>query len=231
MKRYLVVIGITVGSLLWGCETSKHAIKDNLYENLPAAPPIERSRATGSLWPGETNKNMIFSDNKATYVNDIITILVDETAVAQNSASTNTARATSSDSKVTAMLGLDTSMLKSNANLGAQLAAGGSSNSSMKNTGDTNRGNKLQAKIAGRVIKRLQNGNLLVEGRRQVTINAEDQYIVITGIVRPADVTADNNVLSQNIADMRVVYTGVGVLHDKSYPGWGTRVLDWAWPF
>ncbi|MDD5170633.1 MAG: flagellar basal body L-ring protein FlgH, partial [Syntrophales bacterium] len=151
--------------------------------------------------------------------------------VAQNSASTNTARASSSDSRITAMLGIDTSILKSNPTMGTQLAAGGSSTSTMKNTGDTNRGNKLQAKIAGRVIRRLENGNLLVEGRKQVTVNAEDQFLVITGIVRPADVTSDNYVSSQNIADMRVVYTGMGVLHDKDYTGWGTRILDWAWPF
>lgn len=231
MKKHVALIMTSVCLMMEGCITNPPVINKTHYDSLPVASPVERKMAPGSLWPGETNGNMIFSDNKATYENDIITIIVDETAVAQNSASTNTARATSSDSKITALLGIDTSILKSNANMGAQIGAGGSSNSTMKNTGDTNRGNKLQAKMAGRVIKRLQNGNLLVEGRRQVTINAEDQYIVVTGIVRPADVTADNYVYSQNIADMRVVYTGSGVLHDKSYPGWGTRILDWTWPF
>ena len=198
---------------------------------MPSAPARQQVFAPGSLWPGESNQNMLFSDNKATYENDVITIIVDETSVAQNSTSTNASRASSSDSKITAMLGIDTSILKSNPSMGTQLAAGGSSSSTMKNSGDTNRGNKLQVKIAGRVIRRLQNGNLLVEGRKQVTVNAEDQFIVITGIVRPADVTVDNYVSSQNIADMRVVYTGMGVLHDKDYAGWGTRILDWAWPF
>jgi len=231
MKRSLALIMAMICGLVGGCITNPPVIDKTHYDSLPSARPVERKMAQGSLWPGESNGNMIFADNKATYENDIITIIVDETAVAQNSASTNTARATSSDSKISAMLGVDSSILKSNPTMGGQIAAGGSSTSSMKNTGDTNRGNKLQAKIAGRVVRRLQNGNLLVEGRRQVTINAEDQFIVISGIIRPADVTADNYVYSQNIADMRVVYTGRGVLHDKTYPGWGTRILDWAWPF
>jgi flagellar L-ring protein FlgH len=231
MKKRLALMLTGVCLMGGGCITNPPVINKTHYDNLPSARPVERTMAPGSLWPGETNGNMVFADNKATYENDIITIIVDETAVAQNSASTNTARATSSDSKISAMLGIDSSILKSNPMMGGQIGAGGSSTSTMKNTGDTNRGNKLQAKIAGRVVRKLQNGNLLVEGRRQVTINAEDQFIVITGIVRPADVSADNYVYSQNIADMRVVYTGAGVLHDKSYPGWGTRILDWAWPF
>ena len=231
MKKILPYVLAGMMFILSGCNTSRHAIKNELYADMPSAPARQQVFAPGSLWPGESNQNMLFSDNKATYENDVITIIVDETSVAQNSTSTNASRASSSDSKITAMLGIDTSILKSNPSMGTQLAAGGSSSSTMKNSGDTNRGNKLQVKIAGRVIRRLQNGNLLVEGRKQVTVNAEDQFIVITGIVRPADVTVDNYVSSQNIADMRVVYTGMGVLHDKDYAGWGTRILDWAWPF
>ncbi len=85
--------------------------------------------------------------------------------------------------------------------------------------------------IAGRVVKVLENGNLLIEGRKQVTINDEDQYIVITGIIRPQDVSPDNTVDSKNIADARIIYTGAGVVTDKQRPGWGTRILDWIWPF
>jgi flagellar L-ring protein precursor FlgH len=126
---------------------------------------------------------------------------------------------------------MDTSILSKNANMGTQLSAGGGTTSTMKGTGDTNRGNTLVLNVAGRVIRRLENGNLLIEARKQVTINSEDQYIVITGIIRPEDVSADNYVNSKNIADARIVYTGSGVVADKQNPGWGTRVLDYVWPF
>jgi len=81
------------------------------------------------------------------------------------------------------------------------------------------------------VIRVLDNGNLLIEGRRQLTLNAEDEFIVITGVIRTADITADNAVSSSNIADARILYTGSGVLADKQHPGWLTRALDWGWPF
>jgi len=74
-------------------------------------------------------------------------------------------------------------------------------------------------------------GNLMIEGRRQVTINAEDQYLIIGGVIRPQDITADNTIASQYISDARIVYTGEGVINDKMRPGWMTRVVDWVWPF
>jgi flagellar L-ring protein precursor FlgH len=89
----------------------------------------------------------------------------------------------------------------------------------------------LQAQLTARVVRVLENGNLLIEGRRQLTLNAEDEFIVITGIIRPEDISASNSVSSSNIADARILYTGSGVVTDKQHPGWLTRVLDWGWPF
>jgi flagellar L-ring protein precursor FlgH len=108
---------------------------------------------------------------------------------------------------------------------------GGDSSSTLKGTGDTSRGGTLQARLTARVVRVLANGNLLIEGRRQLTLNSEDQYIVITGVIRPEDIASDNWVLSSNIADARILYTGSGALADKQHPGWMTRVLDWGWPF
>lgn len=217
---------------LSACAASEHAVRKDVFNSLPTMAPTPQARpAPGSLWVGENNRNMLFADNKARYINDTITIIIDETSDGQNKAATNTSRATSTNATISALFGIDTSLIKSNPNLGANISAGGSSANTMKGTGDTSRGNKLQAKISGRVISVLDNGNMVIEGRRQVTINAEDQFIVITGIVRPQDVTPENYVYSQNISDARIIYTGSGVIDDKSRPGWGTRILDWVWPF
>ncbi|HPL62861.1 MAG TPA: flagellar basal body L-ring protein FlgH, partial [Syntrophales bacterium] len=67
--------------------------------------------------------------------------------------------------------------------------------------------------------------------RRQLSVNAEDQYIVLTGVIRPDDISSDNTVSSQYVADAKIVYGGRGVVNDKMRPGWLARVLDWAWPF
>ena len=184
-RTVTIAVGVAAIFLLAGCTAGEHAIKDEMYQQMRPAPTVQPSAAPGSLWKGESNRNMLFADNKATYANDIITITINETSKAQNSASTNTSRASSSDAKINAFLGIDNSILQMNPSMGTQIAAKGSHDSTMKGAGDTNRGNTLVLNIAGRVVKRLDNGNLLIEGRKQVTINSEDQYIVITGIIRP----------------------------------------------
>jgi flagellar L-ring protein FlgH len=197
---------------------------------LPA--PIAKPEYTpGSLWPGESSRNMLFADNKARYVNDIVTIIIDEASSGQNQASTSTSRNSASNSDIKAFLGLENSITNSNPNMGGKIAIGGESTSSLKGEGDTSRGGKLQARLTARVVKILENGNLLIEGRRQLTLNAEDQFLVITGVIRSEDISSDNWVLSSNMADARIVYTGSGVLTDKQHPGWMTRILDWGWPF
>jgi flagellar L-ring protein precursor FlgH len=174
---------------------------------------------------------MLFTDNKARYVNDIVTIIIDESSSGQNQASTNTSRNSASNSDISAFLGMDTSIVNSNANLGGKIAVGGTSVNTLKGAGDTSRVGKLQARLTARVVKVLDNSNLLIEGRRQLTLNAEDEFIVITGVIRSEDITVDNTVLSSNMADARILYTGSGVLTDKQHPGWMTRALDWGWPF
>jgi flagellar L-ring protein FlgH len=192
---------------------------------------VKPTYSPGSLWPGETNRNSFFSDNKARNVNDIITIVIVESSSGQNKASTNSSRDTSTKAGISAMLGLDTQILNNNPSMGPTISIGGSHANSLKGTGDTSRGGTLQATITARVVRVLENGNLLIEGRRQLTLNEEDQFIVMTGIVRQDDITIDNQVSSSLIADARIVYTGSGVINDKQRPGWLTRILDWGWPF
>jgi flagellar L-ring protein precursor FlgH len=227
------LLGLTMAALLCGCSnyygTRPKDIKPEA-KMLPV-PIVKPENTPGSLWPGENNRNMFFTDNKARYVNDIVTIIIDESSSGQNKASTNSSRDSSTTSGISAMLGLDTSVLNGNANLGGKLSIGGESSSALKGTGDTSRGGKLQAQLTARVVRVLENGNLLIEGRRQLTLNAEDEFIVITGIIRPEDISASNSVSSSNIADARILYTGSGVVTDKQHPGWLTRVLDWGWPF
>lgn len=226
------MIGLAVVSLLYGCSgygTRPEEIKPQAKtQPIPIVKPVY---SPGSLWPGESNRNMLFADNKARYVNDIVTIVIDESSSGKNQATTNTSKDTKTNAGISALLGLETSITNANPNMGGSISIGGTSTNSLKGSGDTSRGGTLQARLTARVVRVLDNGNLLIEGRRQLTLNAEDEYIVITGVIRTADITAENAVLSSNIADARILYTGSGVLADKQHPGWLTRALDWGWPF
>src|SRR5439155_16944849 len=85
--------------------------------------------------------------------------------------------------------------------------------------GSIDRSDKVTGQIAARVVRVLDNGNLLIEGRRSVIVNDETQVITISGVVRPDDVTGVNTVLSSQIADAEVQMVGKGIIADAQKPG------------
>ena len=232
-KNHVVCGGLfcMLAILISGCSAGMAEMKTTPTVLVPVDPIKVTAPAPGSIWSGENARNLLFADRKARYVNDIVTIIVNEQSQGGNKATTNTGRDTKTTAGISALLGVDTSLINNNANLGGKIEIGGSSTNSLKGTGDTTRGGNLVARLTARVTRVLENGNLMIEGRRQLTVNAEDQFIIMSGIIRPEDITAENLVYSQYIADARIVYTGNGVINDKMRPGWLTRVADWVWPF
>jgi flagellar L-ring protein precursor FlgH len=194
-------------------------------------PEIKKTALPGTIWAGENSGNSLFADRRAKRVNDVVTIVVSENAVGGNNANTTTSRDTTTTAGVTSVLGLEGTALDLLRKGTASIGVGGTSANSLKGVGKTSRDGNLTATMSARVMNILENGNFLIEGRRQVTVNAEDQYLIVTGIVRPDDIASDNTILSQNIADAKIVYTGKGVVDDKMRPGWLTRIVDWVWPF
>ena len=98
-------------------------------------------------------------------------------------------------------------------------------------SGVTTRSGKLSGRMTGLVDAVLPNGNLRIQGKRMVTVNGEEQIMVLTGIVRPEDISSNNVVRSTYIADARIEYYGMGVISEKQYPGWMARMFDRVWPF
>ena len=88
---------------------------------------------------------------------------------------------------------------------------------------ETKRSGAVTAYVSARVTGISSNGNLMIAGFREVTVNNEQQVITLTGVVRPKDITPDNVVLSTYVADARIVYSGTGVINDKQRPGWLAR--------
>ncbi len=240
----IVLISVFFLFVIAGCSSKNiNMVKKDGPEQVPVPVPKEdRSPPpVGSIWPGENAKNSLFTDNKARHVDDIITIIIDEYSSGSNSANTSTGRDTQTLADISAFLGVDKQIAMKNkaltdgdiltAGLTPSIQIGGSSKNNLTGKGKTSRDGTLEAKITARVIRILPNGNLFIEGRRRLAINAEDQYIVVSGIIRPDDITSDNVISSQYIADAKIVYTGNGVINDKMRPGWLTRIVDWSWPF
>jgi flagellar L-ring protein precursor FlgH len=85
--------------------------------------------------------------------------------------------------------------------------------------------------LAAIIKEVLPNGVFRIEGRRTVTVNNEDQMMVLTGLIRRVDIGFDNTISSQKIANATIAYTGKGVISDEQNVGWLMRFFAWIWPF
>lgn len=212
---------------------------------LPPPPPKyvdhavdnESLSSRNSLWRYRGN---LFEDRKAQQLNDLVTIHIVENLSGSGTADTETKRDSTLGYKLEEFLGMnldfgiqDRSLLKhlyENGNV-FKPEIKSTTTSDFKGEGDTNREGKLVATITAKVVEVMPNGNLVLEARKELTINNETQILVLSGMVRPDDISSDNTVFSNQVADAQVYYVGDGVLQDKQNPGWMVRVLDHIWPF
>lgn len=183
--------------------------------------------ALGSLWPADDHV-FFYADHKALRVGDIVTINIVESASANNTADTDLSRKSSIEAGLSSWFGKEKflKLFKLSDNL-----ISSNSEDTHKGAGTTTRGGNLTATITAIVKEVLPNGNLVIQGTRTVAVNHEEQYITITGVIRPLDVTRDNNVLSTRVADASIAIGGSGVVADKQRSGWGTWAFDLLWPF
>jgi flagellar L-ring protein precursor FlgH len=105
------------------------------------------------------------------------------------------------------------------------------SNSSAQGTGNINRSEQIQLSVPAIVTGVLPNGNLVIKGSQEVRINYELRNLTIAGLVRPSDVTRDNTVAYDRIAEARISYGGRGRLSEAQQPGWGQQLYDIAKPY
>ena len=170
-------------------------------------------------------------DYKARRKGDIVTIVIVESASASKAAKTDTSRSSAVNAGIPNFMGLEQAgIIKNNfADLSKLINA--SVDSKFAGSGSTSRQETLNATVSAKVIDVLSNGNLLIEGRREVRVNNEDQLIVINGTVRPTDIGADNTVNSTFVADAKISYSGKGIISDRQSPGWLMNVVDKLWPF
>jgi flagellar L-ring protein precursor FlgH len=189
-------------------------------------------RQEGSLWDKNGSLNDLFTDPKARRIGDIITIDIVETSSAFNKADTNTERTSDISASITNFFGLENNdNFPTSSGFTPFGTVAGTTSNKFEGEGETNRSGKLDASISARVTDVFPNGNLKILGSRNITINNEKQYIALTGIIRPRDISSDNTILSTYISDANIIYTGTGVINDRQKPGWLASMLDAFWPF
>lgn len=212
---------------LSGCAVEKTDIKTAGYEE-----PLPRAAAdysNGSIWQAASGS--VTDDLKARRRGDIITIVISETASASKEAKTGTSRDSTMSAGIPNLLGLENSNFMKNNFSDLAKIINASNSSKFSGSGSTSRQENLKATITARVIDVQSNGNLMIEGRRNIKVNEEDQIIVLEGTVRPRDIAPDNTVNSIYVADARINYSGRGIISDRQSPGWLMNILDKIWPF
>lgn len=206
--------------------TNKHTVAVLAFLALSASPA-----SADSLWISPANpERPMFADRKAARVGDILTVAVSETAATQASQSKKSAKESSIDSGVSSFL-FPAAASGLGLHNGALPASSMTGKSAFSGSGQVNNTQSLTARAAVLVSDILPNGNFVIEGVRVVTFSGETQYIVLHGLVRPDDISADNTVASSNIADVRIEFITEGSLSDAQRKTWLLKIYDKVRPF
>jgi flagellar L-ring protein precursor FlgH len=171
-----------------------------------------------SLWMAGLN-----GDLRARRVNDLVTIRVVELVTAQGSADSSLDKNSSASASVTNLFGAES---KFPGWLDPSSLVAANASTDFKGGGSTTRTGSLTAAMTARVVEVLPNGDLALEGVREIEINGDRQIIVLTGVARTADIGPGNVVPSTAIGQMRIRYFGRGLIKDNLQPGWVVRVLN-----
>jgi flagellar L-ring protein FlgH len=192
----------------------------------PTNPPPVQGMSNGSLWTDNTSS--FWQDVKARRLGDILTITVSEKSEASKKAATKTGRSsdTSADFSFTGLNAGDKVVLDT-------LKSGykGKFDTNFTGAGVTSKSDSMTAYMTATIVEVLPNGNFVIRGSRWTKVNEELQQIVLEGVVRPMDISRNNQVLSQNIADAKIFFVGKGPVSEKNHPGWFGKLFDAVNPF
>ena len=237
MKHILPVLGFAFLAVsLMSCaggpnlrNPSEEVLTKPIYEDTEKYVPMQ-----GSLWPGETSENLLFADAKAKQLGDIVTIRLEENFESINSATTDVGKESEIDLEVSTLLGLPndrgmTNFLGMGNSYDPNVQA--KSSRSTIGRGSTTRGGRMTGTIAVVIKEELPNGVFRIEGQRKVSVNNEDQTMVLSGLIRRVDIGSDNTISSNDIANAAIAYSGEGVISDEQNVGWLMRFFAWVWPF
>lgn len=182
----------------------------------------------GSLWEPDNGRAYMFEDRRAGRVGDIVIVQIVEQHSGSKKANTTADRSAS--------LGVGASggffdihdLAGDFANF---FNLDADTSNEFEGEGSTSREDSLTGTIAAQVVEVFPNGDLRIQGKRQVKVNSETQTMTIKGIVRRIDLDTTNTVLSSAVAEADISYTGLGVVDDVQTPGWATRIFNWLTPF
>ena len=196
--------------------------------HMPMPEAIADTYQPNSLY--RTSARGFFKDERAHRVGDILTIMVTISDSAKVSNTTQSGRTTSNTAGMGGILGAAVDTM-SNGAIDTSNAIEFESGMSNRGNGSVNRSESLETSVAAVITQVLPNGNLVIEGRQEVRVNFEVRDLIVSGIVRPSDIQANNTIPSAKIAEARISYGGRGHITDVQQPRYGQQAMDAILPF
>ncbi len=246
-RALLLVVVVAFTMPLTGCVEKALRERDELMNYDPIEISEPEISSDGSIFQGRTSAgSYLFFDSKARKAGDLLTVMIVEQTRAQGDAATELESERTMSGTLSSDIGLTGLITKPAKKILGFFGLGGQDNavadgaelnvvsSSMTNDfsgeGRTSRSGSFTGVVTCRVLHVLPGGILHIRGRRWVVINHDAQYLTIEGLVRPEDLSINNTVTSNFVAEMSLSYDGLGVIDDKQRPGWVARIFDWIYP-
>jgi flagellar L-ring protein FlgH len=198
--------------------------------SMPLPAPVSTPIGPNSLW--RTGARSFFGDQRASSIGDILTVRIEITDSAQVNNSTQRSRTAKEEAGVQALLGLENNIVKAlPGSPGLDPAIGFDSSSNSQGSGSVNRAETVKLTVAAVIVDRLPNGNLVIGGSQEVRINNEVRELLVSGVIRPEDIAADNTIEHSKIAEARVSYGGRGDISQVQRNRYGARAYEKVAPF
>ena len=209
-------------------ETPEHVAM--LYQGLPLTTQNQRTVDGSSLWSG--SRQSLLGDRRANKQGDILTVVIEIDEEASISNDTSRSRSSAESLEVPQLFGLPQKLdqkLPTGASSASAVDLGGRSSSS--GSGSVSRSEQLELRVAATVVDVLPNGVLAISGSQELRVNFELRELLVTGYVRPDDISRQNEITYDKIASARVSYGGRGQITDVQQPRYGQQILDVILPF
>ena len=232
-------VGARLGDIGKAPDMSPTAPPPGAYAPVPAgqrayAMPLPEARAeigeANSLWrPGARS---FFKDQRARARGDIVTVVIDINDRARLNNTTQRTRDNGEQASIPAFGGLEQTLadILPDAANPAQLVDL-SSDSTVRGEGDIDRREDVELTVAAIVTDVLPNGNLVIAGKQEVRVNFEVRELLVTGIIRPEDISNANRIQHTQVAEARISYGGRGQLTDVQQARYGQQLYDILFPF
>lgn len=238
-KQFLIILALLYAILfLSGCSANLTDPEINFeppayVEQMPSREDQKDFGSVGSIF-GQ-GENPLFSDHKAMHVNDVVTVVISENAKSANSGSKQLSEDDSLGLGGGVFAGggnnsaVNSALNKINGLTNVGFEAG--STSAYTGQGSATRDTSFTTTISARIVKVLQNGNYFISGKREILVDDQKQIIQIGGVIRPYDIDQYNRINSSQISDAKILYKNEGEVDRATKQGWGSKLIQSAWPF